>query len=307
MKSSAVTGIAIAVAVGVVVGIAEARKEEPPPGSLAWVVDGAIWRATLAAPDQPARLTDLAVAPGLVRRLSAAADGSALLVDLGGNAAWVDLAGGKAAAPVFLPCSAGRLAADGGRVLCGARRGKGSVAYRMRPQLGSAALEQLSPERTALTAGDHLVSEKDGALRDQDKLLAPHAPLDRLSVSPDGARAVGRYQDGDGDALFGFRLDGRAARRKLIQGAPIGWSADSVWLAVDGEDTACVLRAVGGEYKCWDHFRALAISADGNRALLGKPPESGSGIDVYLVPVTGVRPEKPKVVVEGVLAATLLP
>jgi len=300
--------LAIGVGLALAVGIAQARKEPPPPGNLVYVKDGAIWRARLAAPEQAERLMALAAAPSLVRGLSASADGSALLLDLGSNAEWIDLAPReRAPARVLLPCSGGRLAPDGGRVLCAARRGKGSVAYRMRPQLGSAALEQLSPERTALTAGDHLVSEKDGALRDQDKVLAPHAPLDRLSVSPDGARAVGRYQDGDGDALFGFRLDGRAARRKLIQGAPVGWSADSVWLAVDGEDTACVLRAVGGEYKCWDHFRALAISADGNRALLGKPPDSGSGIDVYLVPVTGVRPEKPKVLVQGVLAATLLP
>jgi hypothetical protein len=138
-------------------------------------------------------------------------------------------------------------------------------------------------------------------------VLAPHVPRGHLSVSPDGARAVGRYQDGDGEALFGFRLDGRAARRKLITGTPVAWSADSVWLAVDGEDTACVLRAVGGEYKCWDHFRAFAISPDGSLALLGKPPESGSGIDVYLVATAGVRAEKPRLVVEGAAAATLLP
>lgn len=299
---------AIGIAVGIAIGTAEARREEPPPGQLAYLKDRAIWRAALAAPEQPVKLVDLAVAPALVRRLSAAADGSALLVDLGANAAWVDLAHGKAAAPVFLPCAAGRLAPDGGRVLCGARRGKGAVAYRMRPQLGSAALEQLSPERTALAAGDRLVSEKDGALREQERVLAPHAPLDRLSVSPDGARAVGRYPDGDGDALFGFRLDGRGARRKLITGTPVAWSADSAWLAVDGEEAACVLRAIGGEYKCWDEFAALAISADGSLALLGRPPAPGDGgLDVYLVATAGVRAEKPRLVIEGALAATLLP
>ena len=305
MRSIAVVGAGIAIAIGI--GMAEARKEEPPPGHLAYLRDGAIWRAALATPEKAEKLAELAVAGALVRRLSAAADGSALLVDLGGNAAWLDLAGGRAAAPVFLPCSAGRLAPDGGRVLCGARRSRGSVAYRMRPQLGSAALERESPERTALAAGDRLVTEKDGALRAEDKVVAPHAPLDRLLVSPDGARAVGRYRDGDGEALFGFRLDGRAARRKLITGTPVAWSGDSAWLAVDGEEAACVLRAVGGEYKCWDGFRALAISADGGLALLGKPPGSGAGIDVYLVPTTGVRAEKPRLLVEGALAATLLP
>ena len=299
--------LAISMGLAIAVGTAHARKEEPPPGHLAWVKDGAIWRAALADPERADKLIDFRVSPALVRALTAAADGSALLVDLGGNAAWIDLAGGKASAPIFLPCGGGRLAPDGGRVLCAARRGTGAVAYRMRPRLGSAALEALSPGRTALTGADHLISEKDGALRDGDHVLAPHVPVDHLSVSPDGARAVGRYPDGDGDALFGFRLDGRAARRKLITGAPVAWSSDSVWLAVDGEDTACVLRAVGGEYKCWDHFRALAVSNDGARALLGKPPESGSGTDVYLVPTTGVRPEKPKLLVAAALAATLLP
>jgi hypothetical protein len=297
-----------AVGITIAVGPAQARKEEPPAGAVAYVKDGAIWRAALAAPEQASKLVALAVAPALVRSLAAAADGSALLVDLGSNAAWIDLAGGTPAAPVFLPCGNGRLAADGGRVLCAARRGAGAVAYRMRPRLGSAALEQLSPERTALTGADHLVSEVDGALRDQDKVLAPHVPLDHLSVSPDGARAVGRYQDGDADALFGFRLDGRGARRKLITGTPVTWSGDSAWLAVDGDDTACVLRAVGGEYKCWDHFRALALSRDGSLALLGKPPEGGGpGADIYLVATAGVRADKPRVLVTGALAATLLP
>ncbi len=293
--------VAIVIGIATAVGSAQARREEPPPGNLAWVKDGAIWRAALAAPDRAEKLVDFPVAPALIRALTAAGDGSALLVDLGGNAAWIDLAGGQPAAPVFLPCAGGRLAADGGRVLCAARRGKGAVAYRMRPRLGSAALEELSPGRTALLGGDHLIREVDGGLRDGDHVLAPHVPLDLLSVSPDGGRAVGRYPDGDGDALFGFRLDGRAARRKLITGTPVAWSADSVWLAVDGEETACVLRAVGGEYKCWDHYRALSLSADGSLALL-----AGDG-DVYLAPVTGVRPDKPRLLVQAAHAATLLP
>ena len=55
------------------------------------------------------------------------------------------------------------------------------------------------------------------------------------------------------------------------------------------------------------HFRALNISADGGRALLGKPPDAGSGIDIYLVPVAGVRADTPKLLVSAALAATLLP
>jgi hypothetical protein len=299
-------GIGIGIGIGIGVGLAEAKKE-PPAGSVAFIRDRAVWKAPLAAPDQAVKLVDLAVAPALVRGMAAAGDGSALLVDLGGNAAWIDLSAEPAAAPVFLPCGAGRLAQDGGRVLCAARAGKGAVAYRMRPRLGSAPLARLSPDRTALGGGDRLVTEVDGTLRSApgSAVVAPHAPLDRLSVSPDGARAVGRYQDGDADSLFGFRLDGRGARRKLISGVPVAWSADSVWLAVDTEEAACVLRAVGGEYKCWDDYRSLAVDAGGTHALLAVPGERS--IDVYLVRIAGVRPDKPSRILEGVLAATLVP
>ena len=110
------------------------------------------------------------------------------------------------------------------------------------------------------------ITEREGSLwsapvarlADRTK-VAPEAPAALLSIAPDGEHAVGRYTEGDAEALFGFRLDGRAARRKLVAGIPVAWSADSTWLLVDATDEACALRAAGGEYKCWQDYRALGI------------------------------------------------
>ncbi|HLU66620.1 MAG TPA: hypothetical protein VKZ63_10110 [Kofleriaceae bacterium] len=290
------------------------RRADPPTGSVVYIDDGALWRAPLAEPDRAEKLLALEVAPALIRGLTAAADGGAVLIDLGDNAAWIDLAGGAAAAPLYLPCRAGRLSADGGRVLCAGRAGA-AVVLRLRPALGAAPLagDEVAAAALATPAGDAAVFAGDGALwraalahPAQREKVAPHAPLGDLSVAPDGRRAVGRYPDGEGEALYGFRLDGHGARRRLIVGAPIGWSADSAWLLVASGEAACELRAVGGEYKCWDDYRPLALAADGGQVLLARDAEAG-GLDVYLAATSGVRPEKPHRLLESVLAATLVP
>ena len=144
---------------------------------------------------------------------------------------------------------------------------------------------------------------------DLRKKVAPHVPAGALSIAPDGQRAVGRYSDGEKTtSLFGFRLDGQAARRKLHPGIPIGWSADSVWLAVAADGNACIVRAVGGEYKCWDKYRPLAIDADGSWILLAKPPGlKARRLDLFLGRVGGPHTEKPLKLMRGVSAATLIP
>lgn len=288
-----------------VTATAHAGKKEPPQGSVAYVADGAVWRAPLASPEQASKVADLPVAPALVVHVSAAADGSALLVDLGANAAWIDLAG--AAPPVYLPCRGGRISSNGHRVLCAARGGA-AVVYRLRPRLGSAPLVDVDPARSA-HAGDHLVVEKGGTLVAQGgAVVAPQAPADLLSVAPNGERAVGRYRvtDDEDDALHGFRLDGRAARRKLIPGTPIAWSSDSTWLAIESGDEACAVRAAGGEYKCWKDYQALAIGPGGALALLAQPADDGA-LALFLVPTDGVRPQKPTPLLPSARAATLLP
>ena len=318
------------------------RADKPgPTGSVVFVKDGGLWRAPLATPDRAARIADLPVAPVLVRGIAAAVDGSAALIDLGADAVWVDLRS-AGAAPVYLPCAGGRLAQSGDRVLCTARGpASGVVVIRLRPTPAATPLDGLDATRTSLVgpSGDHIVTDAGGALwlaslatpTDRHE-VAPHVPEGRLWIAPNGQRAVGRYQKNGEDSLFGFRLDGRAARRKLMPAVPVEWSADSTWLAVQTQGAGCVLRAVGGEYKCWDHYRALGLSPDGAEVLLarsaggsgpsaehGKPDGAAAGndnssspggdapFDLYLAPVAGVRAEHPRSLLGPVLAATLIP
>ena len=294
-------------------------KPKPPPGNLIFVQKGAIWRVALATPEEPVKLIKLPpMRKKRVTRLEAAGDGSALLVELSKNAAWIDLSGPTPAAPVYLPCRGrAHLSPGGERVLCASRTGKGTSVYRLRPTFGAAPLAA-SPGATLMAdlTGERVIVAEPKALfltpvasPDHRTQVAPHAPSASLSIAPDGQRAVGRYSDGDGaESLYGFRLDGEAARRKLGPGTPVGWSADSVWLAVNGENTACAVRAVGGEFKCWDKFRTLAIDRDGSWLLLARPPGAKARrFDLFLGRVGGPHVEKPLPLLRGVSAAVLVP
>ena len=297
-------------------GVAEARPKLPATGEVIYVQKGALWRARLAEPRQGTKLLPLP-ARWRINRLEASGDGSAVLIDLGRNAAWIDL-GSEPPTPVYLPCRGrAHLSPDGERVLCASRARGDTSIYRLRPRLGASLLEGFDPAVTALAdlRGERvLTAERQGlwsslvAQPDQRTQVAPHVPSGVLSVAPDGQRAVGRYRDGtNGDSLFGFRLDGEAARRKLGPGVPVAWSADSTWLAVLDNRTACVLRAVGGEYKCWDNYRPLALDHDGSWLLLAKPPTGKGRLDLFLGRIGGPKTERPLRLLRGVVAATLVP
>lgn len=65
---------------------------------------------------------------------------------------------------------------------------------------------------------------------------------------------------------------------------------------------ACVVRAVGGESKCWDGYTGLALSPDSAYVLLQK------GTSLYVGTLAGVRPEPPKKIVDDAdPAATWVP
>jgi hypothetical protein len=294
-------------------------KPKPPPGNVLFVQKNAIWRASLAVPEEPVKLFTLPpMRRKRITRLEASGDGSVLLIELGKNVAWVDMKADPPA-PVYLPCRGrARLSPDGSRVVCANRTGKGTAVYRVRPSFGATPLPELKPSTVlvAALAGDKVLFADGNALfltpvahPEQRTQMAPHAPATGLSIAPDGQRAVGRYSDGNGgEALYGFRLDGEAARRKLVPGRPVAWSADSDWLAVDGENTGCALRAVGGEFKCFDKFRAGARDSDGAWRRLAKPPRAkAKRFDLFLGRIGGPRVEKPLPLLKGVSAAVLVP
>jgi hypothetical protein len=294
-------------------------KPKPPPGSVLYVQKGALWRASLADPEKPEKLATL---PPMRRkpitRLEASGDGTALLIEYSRNVAWIDLTT-QPLVPVYLPCRGrSRLSPGGERVMCASRAGKSTAVFRMRPRPGAAFLPGFDPATTLMAdlhgervvvAGSEELWSASITEPEQRTQVAPHVPAGALSIAPDGQRAVGRYSDGEQrDSLFGFRLDGQAARRKLAPGIPVAWSADSVWIAVAWEGNACIVRAVGGEYKCWDKYRPLAIDRDGSWMLLAKPPKGRARrLDLFLGRVGGPHTEKPLKLMRGVSAATLVP
>jgi hypothetical protein len=108
--------------------------------------------------------------------------------------------------------------------------------------------------------------------------VAPDAPLRGFLASPDGERAVGVYADQiyadvrhtrPAEVLMTLQLDGQGARRKAIRdGVAVEWSHDSQWILVQDGASACIMRASGGQYKCWKGYTAASLSSDGHWGLV---------------------------------------
>lgn len=193
---------------------------------------------------------------------------------------------------VPLQCrSPARISPSGARIACTSESGE----LRVYAVQADAAQPVASPSGArggaATFAGERLLTQRDAKLWSHElasdseaQVIAPVAPADHLLASPDGRRAVGWFpvavRGKQVQALHAFRLDGRAVRRRLMKRAiPVDWSRDNRWLLVQRGKRACLVRAVGGHYKCWRGFRALAISARGERLLLGRFVEPGAGED----------------------------
>jgi hypothetical protein len=225
-----------------------------------------------------------------VRALRCDANGSVLLADLAGSWAWMPLDGStRALAP--LPCGDGpaQLADDGTAVLCrSAKQPAQSIVVELVRSTAPARVTAIDvpttaarlvgsgTERAVIWADAAGVwSAPPGDLR--RKTRAADAPLRGFLASPDGARGVGVYADQvfadvqhkqPGDVLMTLQLDGQGARRKAIRdGVPVEWSHDGDWLLVQDGASACIMRAGGGQYKCWRGLTAASLSSDGRWAL----------------------------------------
>jgi hypothetical protein len=300
--------LASLLAVGAVLAqAAAAPAQRRPEGQLVHAEGRELRRRPLAGGEWTT-LAALPVDAAQVRRIEVAGDGSALLVDLGGPALWLDLAGATPES-VLLPCrAAARLSRAGGQVACAARGGQ--ALFHLRPAAAAILVPGGGPDPAGLAgaAGEALIAvEGDAVVRRQpgaDDVRLADAPDGDLSVAPAGERAVGRF----GDALHTFRLDGVATRRKLLPGTPVAWSADGGWLLVDTEAAACVVRAIGGEYKCWDGYRGQALDAGGRRVLLARDdPAGGGGVELSHAPVGGAHSAPPVPLGPAIGAAALLP
>jgi hypothetical protein len=239
---------------------------------------------------------------GALRALRTDAAATVLLADLGGRWWWMPLDGSsRALAPLACGEGPAQLAADGVCVLCRSpQQPDASIMLNLRtgrsaplavPAPGARLIGALPSRR--LVWADRGVWAAPPSRLDQRAQVAPEAPLRGLLPSPDGARAVGVYavppsSGGAGAAappraveiLMTFALDGVGARRKGIRGGvPVEWSADSQWVLVQSGGSACLMRALGGQYKCWRGYTAVSVSPDGAYALVLGPerrPEAAS-------------------------------
>jgi hypothetical protein len=229
-----------------------------------------------------------------VRALRTDADGSVLLVDLAGKWAWMPL-DGSTRWLTDLPCGDGpaQLAEDGSAVLCrSASAGNQAILVELprtaRLKPGKMLVIDV-PAAGARIAGDgaerRLVWPDAGGVwmaspgdPKNKTRLAPDAPLRGFLPSPDGERAIGVYADQiyndvrhtkPAEVLMTLQLDQQGARRKAIRdGVAVEWSHDSQWVLVQDGASVCIMRASGGQYKCWRGYTGASLSSDGRWGLV---------------------------------------
>jgi hypothetical protein len=274
--------LALLAAIG---GVVPAFADEDPrlAGSIVYARGGSLYKADTRGKGE----VEVAKLPEntSVRALRTDAKGSTLLVDLGGKWSWMKLDG---KALLDLPCADGpaQLANDGACVLCrSAADANKSVIINLAtnkatpipvPPPGARLVGDGANRKLVWADATGVWSAPPGQLTKKTK-VAPETPLRGFLPAPDGSRAVGVYSDvvhegkttKPAEMLMGFALDGQGARRKTVKASlPIEWSFDSQWVLLQDGSTACITRAMGGQYKCWRGFIATSISPDGAYALL---------------------------------------
>jgi hypothetical protein len=237
----------------------------------------------------------------IVRALRSDAGGTVLLADLAGTWAWMPL-DGSTRSLTELPCADGpaQLAEDGSSVVCRSTRAANRSILVELPRGPGAALPgkvtvlDIPPggARIVGTGAERALVWADAAgvwtapvpaggtagIDPKHKTrVAPEPPLRGFLPSPDGERALGVYADQiftdvhhtkAAELLMTLSLDDRGARRKTIRdGVAVEWSHDSQWVLVQDGGSACIMRASGGQYKCWRGFTAASLSSDGRWGL----------------------------------------
>lgn len=236
---------------------------------------------------------EVAALPGAaagVRMIRTDAAGAHVLFDHDGRWYWFALrADGGRAEPQALPCARGpaRFSRTARYVLCSdeaseallVRLHDGRLFPYAVPAMG-ASLTEHDGVRELVWTDNTGVSAAPLSRPAETRVLAPAAPVRGFLAAPDGSRGVGVYRDRprkpkdapERDQLFGFALDGTAARRRLIRdGVVLDWSWDARWLLVQDDTKACIARATGGQFKCWKGYTALSLAPDGSYALVLGP------------------------------------
>jgi len=234
-----------------------------------------------------------------------------------------------------VPCvGSAHLSPDGRCIVCRDRRGQITL-HRLIPSLTSTVVPTRSQHLGFIDARHIVITDDRGVWKQsivrptERTLLASEVPDGPMLISPDGKRAIGVFHEDDGKgqepgdgasekepetALYVFRLDGKGVKRRLLEGAtPISWSRDSRWVIAQMGTRACMARAIGGQYKCWRDYRAVALAPDDSTVLLAHPADGKSDSDpdhndLYRGHREGVSPEQPRPLIRVVTGpATWLP
>ena len=279
------------------VAVSPARADDgDPTGSVVYAKGTSLWR--IAATGRGKAVEVVALPDGAkadtVRAIRIDHGGHVLIVDIAGAWYWSKLDGDSASPLTTIGCGNGpaELALDATCVVCASDKGTASI-HKLGtdqhvdhdvPAAGAIVTGAAAARALIYADASGVWSTTAGAAAPDPKAkkpLAAEPPLAHFSVSPDGTRGLGVYKaadEKDAQLLYTFPLDGSGARRKSIRnGVPIEWSWDSAWALVQDGGKACVMRAVGGEYKCWNGYTAVGIADDGAWALLlgsrdGKSP-----------------------------------
>ncbi|MEM9487650.1 MAG: hypothetical protein AAGC55_00830 [Myxococcota bacterium] len=357
--------IAHSIALGVLLSPAEAGAQDLSQRTVLFARAGSLWQIPATGKGQPVEVVRVGAE---VRRIQVASTGRLVVIEHVGGVKWASLPaprGGSSGGPPKPPVAAVAkpldcagppqvsphlspyLSGDGSRVVCvSARAGVGVVVHRLWPIPQSKVHSKERKDRIRhlgflpadrLLVGDSRSIWSAAIGRPGERTtLVPESPSAASAIAPNGRRAVALYtiENGEKPVLFTFRLDGKAVRRQLLPGAvPLGWSADSRWVTAQMGSRACMIRAIGGQYKCWRGYRAVALAPDGSYLLMTKVPgedadtsrksagSASSGkatdtdssaaqdkaesvatpvVDLYRGRRDGVRPAPPRLVMRGV-------
>lgn len=268
-------------------------------GGVVYAKAGALW---LRAGDGKGDSVELAPLPtkGPVASIQVGPTMRGALVQVADRWFWLAFRKGKEARE--LRCKDKTVLSPNGRcIICGDGGGKtllyilGKRIRSIKLPFAASAYDFAGSDRIAIADNKGIWTMAPKGKR--RRRLSKHTPEGSFTISPNGHRAVGLYQEPT-EGLYSFRLDGRATRRRLLaEGRPMGWSRDSQWLLIQQQTGACVVRATGGQYKCWNKYEALALSADASTIYLTKEEDGKRGI--YMASTAGARPRAPRRILIG--------
>ncbi|RMH39859.1 MAG: hypothetical protein D6689_15465 [Deltaproteobacteria bacterium] len=290
---------ALAALASVATAFAPARAEQPvaaPAGDVVYAADGALWRIPADGSSEPRRLAMLPAGAGAPTQIIASPNGALVVVVFGEAVGWLQPGDGDRAL-AWAPCGPPvAVAPDGGGFVCSTAAGPVLQPRAWRAVTvggGTTAAAWWSADAIAVVRDGALVVEPTAGRARDARVLAAQAPDGPFVLSPDRRRGVGVYANADGErSLYGFALDGRAARRKLGGDAtPVAWDGSSRWVLVAEDGYACVVRAVGGEYKCWRRYTPLGFSPDSTYVLLARDGR------LFVAPIAGVEAVRPRPVI----------